>query len=216
MLISVPTQIGYVALAGFVFAESAGVPVPGETALLAAGLLARSGQLSLPIVIAVAAVAAILGDNLGYILGRRGGRALLLRDGRFGRHRRKAVAAGDRFFARHGAKTVFFGRWVSGVRIVAAVLAGATAMPWRRFIVYNALGAISWAATLATIAFFAGPVGVAIAYGAGVAAAGGGALLATVRRSLRRRAGRPATHSPRAPSDDGPTRPTTAAIGRTP
>ena len=120
MLISVPTQIGYVALAGFVFAESAGVPVPGETALLAAGLLARSGQLSLPIVIAVAAVAAILGDNLGYVLGRRGGRALLVRDGRFARHRRKAVAAGDRFFARHGAKTVFFGRWVSGVRIVAA------------------------------------------------------------------------------------------------
>jgi len=192
MLISVPTQIGYVALAGFVFAESAGVPVPGETALLAAGLLARSGQLSLPIVIAVAAVAAILGDNLGYILGRRGDRALLLRDGRFARHRRKAVAAGDRFFARHGAKTVFFGRWVSGVRIVAAVMAGATAMPWQRFVVYNALGAITWAATLATIAFVAGPVGVAIAYGAGVAAAGGGgALLATVRGSLRRRRGHP-------------------------
>lgn len=190
MLISVPTQIGYVALAGFVFAESAGVPVPGETALLAAGLLARSGQLSLPLVIGVAAAAAILGDNLGYVFGRRGGRALLLRDGRFARRRRNAVALGDRFFARHGAKAVFLGRWVSGVRIVAAVMAGATAMPWRRFIVYNALGAIAWAATLVTIAVVAGPVGVAIAYGAGVAAAGGGALLATVRQVLRRRRGR--------------------------
>ncbi len=86
---------------------------------------------------------------------------------------------------------MFFGRWVSGVRIVAAVMAGAAAMPWRRFVVYNALGAITWAATLATIAFVAGPVGVAITYGAGVAAAGGGALLDTVRRSLRRRRGRP-------------------------
>jgi undecaprenyl-diphosphatase len=195
MLLSVPTQIGYAALAGFVFAESAGVPVPGETALLAAGLLARSGQLSLPIVICVAAAAAILGDNLGYLLGRRGGRALLLRDGRFARHRRKAVAAGDRFFARYGAKTVFFGRWVSGVRIVAAVMAGATEMPWRRFVVYNALGAFAWASTLVTIAFLAGPVGVAIAYGAGVAAAGGGVLFVTARRVLRRRSARP-SHPP--------------------
>ena len=190
MLFSVPTQIGYAALAGFVFAESAGVPVPGETALIAAGLLAGAGQLSLPVVIAVAATAAMLGDNLGYVLGRRGGRALLLRDGRYAKHRRKAVQTGDRFFDRYGAKTVFFGRWISGVRIVAAVLAGASAMPWRRFAVYNALGAVTWAATVAGIAAFAGPVGAAIIYGAGVAAAGGGALVAAVRSLQRRRRAR--------------------------
>lgn len=187
MLFSVPTQIGYAALAGFVFAESAGVPLPGETALIAAGLLAGAGQLSLPAVIGVAAVAAMLGDNLGYVLGRRGGRAFLLRDGRFARHRRSAVKTADRFFTRHGAKTVFFGRWVSGVRIVAAVMAGATAMPWRRFAVYNALGAVAWAGTVAGIAVLAGPIGAAILYGAGVAAAGGGALWASVRSWTRAR-----------------------------
>lgn len=190
MLFSVPTQIGYAALAAFVFAESAGVPVPGETALIAAGLLAGAGQLSLPVVIAVATAAAILGDNLGYVLGRRGGRALLLRDGRFQRHRRNALQTGDRFFARYGAKTVFFGRWISGVRIVAAVMAGATAMPWRRFVIYNALGAVTWAATVAGIAVLAGPVGAAIIYGAGAVAAGGGALLVTVRSWMRQRQAR--------------------------
>jgi undecaprenyl-diphosphatase len=187
MLVTIPSQIGYAALAGFVFAESAGVPVPGETALIAAGLLAGTGHLSLPIVIAVAAGAAMLGDNLGYVLGRRGGRKLLLRDGRFAHHRRKAVEAGDRFFARYGAKTVFFGRWVTGVRVVAAVMAGATAMPWRRFVVYNALGAVAWAATVAGFAAIAGPVVAAVLYATGLAAAGGGALLASVRAWMRRR-----------------------------
>lgn len=187
MIVSVPTQIGYAALAGFVFAESAGVPVPGETALIAAGLLAGSGHLSLPVVIAVGACAAMLGDNLGYLFGRRGGRALLVREGRFSRHRLKAVAAGDRFFARHGAKTVFFGRWVSGVRIVAAVMAGATHMPWRTFLIYNTLGAIAWSATVAGTAALIGPVAVGIVYGAGVAAAAGGAIVAAVRAWLRRR-----------------------------
>lgn len=191
MLISIPSQLGYAALGGFVFAESAGVPVPGETALIAAGLLARSGDLSLPIVIAVAAVAAMLGDNLGYALGRRGGRAMLLRDGRLAGHRRRALATGERFFERYGAKTVFFGRWVTGVRIVAAVLAGATAMPWRTFAVFNALGALAWAATVASVAAFAGPVGAGLLYLAGTIAAGGGIAYAALRGWFRRRRGAP-------------------------
>jgi len=189
MLISIPSQLGYAALAGFVFAESAGVPVPGETALIAAGLLTRSGDLSLPIVIAVAAVAAMLGDNLGYVLGRRGGRAMLLRDGRLARHRRRALATGERFFDRYGAKTVFFGRWVTGVRIVAAVLAGATAMPWRTFAVFNALGALAWAATVAGVAAFTGPVGAGLLYLAGTIAAGGGVAYAAMRGWIGRRRG---------------------------
>lgn len=203
MLVSVPSQIGYAALAGFVFAESAGVPVPGETALIAAGLLAGSGQLSLPVVIAVAATAAMLGDNLGYVFGRRGGRALLLREGRFSKHRRRAVETGDNFFARYGAKTVFFGRWVSGVRIVVAVMAGASAMRWRTFAIYNALGAVAWAATVAGVAAFTGPVGAAIVYGAGVAAAGGGATFAAIRGWLRRRrAGRVCAPEPACSTGD--------------
>lgn len=194
MLFTIPSQIGYVALAGFVAAESAGVPVPGESALVAAGLLSRGGHLSLPLVIAVAAVAAVLGDNLGYWLGRRGGRAMLLRDGRTAAHRRRAVQEGDRFFARHGARTVFMGRWVTGVRIVAAVLAGASHMPWRTFAVYNALGAVAWATTIAGTAALLGPVVVGVVYVGGIVALGVGLAL-TGWRAARRRpatgAGRP-------------------------
>lgn len=187
VLLSVPSQLGYGALFGFVFAESAGVPLPGETALIAAGLLSRSGQLQLSIVILLAACAAMLGDNVGYWVGRRGGRRALEREGLLAAHRRRALVTGDAFFARHGAKTVFFGRWVTGVRIVAAVLAGATGMPWRTFAIYNALGAITWAASVASIAALTGPVGAAIVYAAGVVAAGGGGVLALVRAWLRRR-----------------------------
>jgi membrane protein DedA with SNARE-associated domain len=103
-------------------------------------------------VIAVGAGAAVLGDNLGYWIGRRGGRALLVRGGPFAGHRRRAVAKGDAFFTRHGGKTVFLGRWVPGVRVVAAVLAGASAMPWRRFVVYNAAGALAWAGSVVSLA----------------------------------------------------------------
>lgn len=187
MLFSVPAQLGYGALFGFIAAESAGLPVPGETALIAAGLLAASGHLSLPIVIVVGAGAAIVGDNFGYLIGRRGGRSFLTRDGFLAGHRRKAVAKGDRFFARHGSKTVFFGRWVSGVRIVAAVLAGASAMPWRKFLLYNALGAFAWSATVAGMSAAFGPLGAAILYGGGFAIAGSAAMVAVVTGWLRRR-----------------------------
>jgi membrane protein DedA with SNARE-associated domain len=161
VLFSIPTQIGYGALFGLVFAESAGVPLPGETALLGAGVLAGTGHLALPAVIAVGACAAILGDNLGYWLGRRGGRAVLLRGGWLSGHRRRAVAKGETFFARHGGKTVFLGRWVPGVRVVGAVLAGAGTMPWRRFFLYNVAGAVAWTASIAGVAAAFGPTGAA-------------------------------------------------------
>jgi membrane protein DedA with SNARE-associated domain len=159
VFLPVPSQIGYVAVGAFVLGESAGLPLPGETALITAGGLVAAGQLSLPLVILVAALAAIAGDTLGYWLGRRGGRALLLRDGLGATHRRHAVLRADRYFARYGAATVFFGRWVPGVRIVAAVMAGAARMPWPRFAVANAAGAVAWAATVASLAVIAGPTG---------------------------------------------------------
>jgi undecaprenyl-diphosphatase len=188
MLFAITTQIGYGALFGLIAAESAGVPVPGETALLAAGLLVGSGHLSLPLVIVVAASAAIIGDNLGYLLGRRGGRAILTRGRMLKKHRHKAVVRGERFFEQHGAKTVFFGRWIAGVRVVVAVLAGASAMSWRRFIVYNALGAGAWAVTVASAAAFFGPVGAAVVYGAGLFATAAVAVAAMVSSRLSRRA----------------------------
>jgi undecaprenyl-diphosphatase len=159
MFLPVPSQIGYVALGGLILGESAGLPLPGETALITAGGLVAAGHLLLPVVILVAAAAAITGDTIGYWIGRRGGRALLLRDGLGATHRRHAVRRADRFFDRYGAATVFFGRWVPGVRIVAAVMAGAAGMSWPRFAVANAAGAFAWAATVATLAVLAGPTG---------------------------------------------------------
>lgn len=177
MVIPVPGHVGYPVLAGLVLAESAGIPVPGDTALIAAGGLVASGQLSLPLVIATAVAAAITGDTLGYLLGRRKGRAFLMRDGFLASHRRHAVVRADRFFARYGSATVFAGRFIPGVRVVAALMAGATGMPWRRFALANAAGALVWATTVATLATLAGPAGSA-------ALAGGGLLFGAVLAGL--------------------------------
>ena len=193
-MLPVPAQLGYPALFGFVLAESAGVPVPGETALLTAGVLAGAGHLSLPLVVAVAVAAAVLGDTLGYWLGRRGGRAVLLRRGPLKAHRAHALARSERFFARHGPKTVFVGRFVPGVRIFAAMLAGASRMPWPRFAVYNVAGAVTWATTVAGLAALAGPTASA-AFGVVAIAAGvAGALAVAIglRRQRRRSDSEPA------------------------
>jgi membrane protein DedA with SNARE-associated domain len=155
-LINVPAGIGYPVLFGFVAAESAGAFVPGETSLIIAAALAAQGQLSLPVVIAVAAGAAILGDNVGYLIGRRGLRRLLDRPGRWAEGRRRLVEDGEAFFARRGSAAVFFGRWLPGLRVVASWLAGANRMPWRRFLLWNALGGIAWAATIGALAYVVG------------------------------------------------------------
>ena len=136
--------------------ESAGIPLPGETALLAAAVLASQGHLSLPLVIATAAAAAIVGDNVGYVIGRQGVRLLLARPGRFERRRARFLADGDAFFARHGGKAVFLGRWVTGVRVVVAWLAGANRMPWPHFALWNALGGVAWASSVALVAYWIG------------------------------------------------------------
>jgi undecaprenyl-diphosphatase len=154
--VSITQDIGYPALFGLIMAESGGVPVPGETALIAAGALAGQGRLDLAVVVALAATAAIIGDNIGYLVSRRGGRWLLERPGAFEAQRRRVLEYGEPFFERHGAKAVFFGRWILGLRVWASWLAGITRMPWRRFLVFNALGGISWAATVGTLAYFAG------------------------------------------------------------
>ena len=159
MFIPVPRNLGYPALAGLILGESAGLPLPGETALITAGGLAAGGQLALPLVVVVAAAAAIVGDTVGYWVGRRGGRRFLLRPGLGATHRRHAVERADHFFARYGVVTVFFGRWVPGVRVVAALIAGAARMPWPRFASANAAGALAWASTVASLAWLAGPTG---------------------------------------------------------
>jgi len=163
------------------------LPLPGETALITAGGLAAAGHLALPLVIAVAIVAAVAGDTLGYWVGRKRGRAFLLRDGFLAGHRRHAVARADRFFARNGTVTVFVSRFIPGVRVVAAVMAGATQMPWPRFAAANALGAVLWATTVASLAYLLGPAGAASLALAGLAL-GPLALAAAWWRQRRRSA----------------------------
>src|ERR687887_1236688 len=158
-ILTVPATVGYPLLFVLVGAESAGALVPGETSLIIAGALAGRGELSLPLVVAVAATAAILGDNIGYLIGRRGLRRLLDRPGRWSAHRQRLVARGEAFFARHGSAAVFFGRWLPGLRVVASWLAGANRMPWPRFLLWNALGGIPWAATVGPAAYLLRPNG---------------------------------------------------------
>ena len=147
---------GYPLLVLLVMSETSGVPVPGETALITAALLASKGDLNIELVIVLAAAAAIVGDNIGYLIGRKGGRWALERPGRFHRERLRVIATGEPFFERHGPKAVFFGRFVLGLRVWASWLAGATHMRWRSFLLWNALGGICWATIVGLIAYLLG------------------------------------------------------------
>jgi membrane-associated protein len=174
---------GYPLLFVLVMGESSGVPIPGETALIAAAVLASQETLTIEIVIALAAAAAIVGDNIGYLIGRKGGRWLLERPGAFHYQRSQVLATGQPFFERHGPKAVFFGRFILGLRVWASWLAGATHMRWRSFLVWNALGGITWAVIVGTIAYLLGSSasGVLKAFGVyglvAVLVAGGGFLV---------------------------------------
>jgi membrane protein DedA with SNARE-associated domain len=149
-------SFGYPLLFLFVMCEASGVPIPGETSLIAAALLASEGKLQIVLVIALAAAAAIVGDNIGYLIGRKGGRWLLERPGIFEGRRQDVLRVGEPFFEVHGPKAVFFGRFVLGLRVWASWLAGATRMHWRSFVVWNALGGICWASAIGLIAYFLG------------------------------------------------------------
>jgi membrane-associated protein len=153
-----PQNLGYPALFVLVAAESAGVPVPGETALVAAAILAAMGHLEIGLVVALAALGAVLGDNLGYLIGRVGGRRLLERPGPFQQRRLDILRKGEPFFAEHGPKAVFLGRWVAGLRIAAAWLAGIGHMRWPTFAFWNALGGVAWATSVGLLAYALGDV----------------------------------------------------------
>jgi membrane protein DedA with SNARE-associated domain len=168
-LFGVPSVAAYAGLAALVAGESAGLPVPGETSLLASAVLASQGHLTLPLVIAVAAGAAIAGDNVGYLIGRRGGRRLLARPGRWEDRRRRLLAQGETFFERHGGKAVFLARWAPGLRVTGAWLAGAGRMRWPRFLFWNALGGAAWATVIALAGYFLGKAASAVVGAAGLA-----------------------------------------------
>ena len=138
--------------------------------------------------IAVAATAAIVGDNVGYEIGRKGGRALLQRPGPLLEHRRRVLERGEPFFARHGPKAVFLGRWIALLRIAAAVLAGINHMRWRSFAFWNALGGIAWATSVGVAAYLLGPLAETIVKDLGIAGVAAAAVVAALVVWWRRRA----------------------------
>jgi membrane protein DedA with SNARE-associated domain len=175
-LLSVARDVGYPVLFGLVAIETMGIPVPGETAIFTAGILASRDELQIELVIAVAALGAIVGDNIGFAIGRRLGRRVLLAPGPLERHRRRVIEIGEPFFDRHGPKAVFLGRWVTGLRITSAWLAGVNRMSWPTFLFWNALGGICWAAGVALLAYYLGRGAERVVHAAGL----GGAIVVVV------------------------------------
>ena len=154
-ILGASSSLGYL-LPAIIGLESMGVPSPGETALVLAAVLASQGRLQIWLVIVIASASAIVGDNIGYWLGRTLGRGVLEGPGPLQSHRVRAVAAGQRFFERHGGKAVFLGRWIALIRVATAWLAGIDRMRFIEFFFWNALGGISWAITYGLVGYYGG------------------------------------------------------------
>ena len=151
------THHGLPLLFAVVMLESFGIPLPGETALIAFGVLAAEGHYSIASVIAIAAAGAIVGDNLGYwLIGRLGGRALFRRWSWLNMYSDRVLPRAESLMARHGGKTVFFGRFVSVLRYTVAWVAGLSGMQWWRFLFWNAAGGIVWATAVGLTAYYGG------------------------------------------------------------
>jgi len=151
------TQHGLPLLFAVVMIESFGIPLPGETALIAFGVLASQGHYSIASVIVIAAAGAIVGDNLGYwLIGRLGGRALFRRWRWLNQYSDRVLPRAEALMERHGGKTVFFGRFVSILRYTVAWVAGLSHMRWWRFLFWNATGGIAWATAVGLTSYYAG------------------------------------------------------------
>jgi membrane protein DedA with SNARE-associated domain len=174
------TQHGLPVLFAGVMIESFGLPLPGETALIAFGVLASQGHYDIRWVIVSAAAGAIVGDNLGYwLIGRLGGRALFKRWGWLEKYAQRVLPRSEALLARHGGKIVFFGRFISVLRYTVAWIAGLSRMDWWKFLFWNAAGGIVWATAVALIAYYLGQAaaGGIQRYGLYAAAAVAGAVV---------------------------------------
>src|ERR1700674_907275 len=148
---------GYWAVFFGVMLENAGVPVPGETILLIAGYYASTGEFNIALVMIIAASGAVVGDNIGFAIGHHYGRGFLLRVGRFFFLTPKRLAHMENYFESHGNKTILVARFITGLRVFAALLAGASRkMPWRVFVLYNMAGAILWSIVITTLGYLFG------------------------------------------------------------
>ena len=147
---------GYLAVAFFLFFEDFGIPLPGETMLIAASLYAGAGHLNVWLVGLVGFAAAVMGDNVGYVIGRKGGRELIERFGKYVFVTPDRLDRAEAFFTRHGGKVVTIARFVEGLRQLNGIIAGTVEMPWHRFVLFNALGAALWVGTWTSLGYLAG------------------------------------------------------------
>ena len=147
---------GYWAVLLFVMIEDFGVPVPGETMLIAASVYAGAGRLNIVAVGVLGFAAAVIGDNIGFAIGHYGGRALVLRWGRYVRLTEQRLDKAEDFFRRHGGWIITIARFIEVLRQANGIVAGTTGLPWRRFLVFNALGAALWAGTWVSLGYLAG------------------------------------------------------------
>jgi len=169
-IFGVSSSLGYL-LPAIIGLESMGIPSPGETALVLAAVLASQGKLEIWLVLLIGISSAIIGDNIGYLLGRRFGRDVLVASGPFHERRVRLVATGDRFFARHGAKAVFLGRWIALVRFATAWLAGINDMRFLTFFAWNAFGGVTWGLTYGLVGYYGGTAVADVFARAGIVAA---------------------------------------------
>jgi membrane protein DedA with SNARE-associated domain len=149
-------RYGYLAVVGLVFTEGFGLPAPGQTILVVAGVYAGAGHLNIVFVALCGFFAATIGDNIGYLIGKAGGRRLVLRFGRYIFLTPERLDKAETFFARHGGKVVASARFIDGLRQVNGIVAGLAKMPWWRFLTFNAIGGALWVGVWTSIGYFAG------------------------------------------------------------
>lgn len=147
---------GYLAVVGFVFIEDFGVPVPGETILILSTVYAATGRLNIFLVALLGFCGAVLGDNLGFAIGHFGGRALVERYGRYIFLTPKRIDRATEFFEHHGGKIIIAARFIEGLRQANGIIAGTTGMHWRRFLIFNVIGAALWVGVWVSVGYFSG------------------------------------------------------------
>lgn len=155
-ILSLIGQYGYLIVFFGVMVESMGVPLPGETILIAAGVMVQRGHLDPGDAVAFGVLGAVVGDQIGYWAGREGGRPFVLRWGRYVLITPQRLGRAEAFFARHGGKAVFLARFVTGLRAFGALVAGMSRMHWRTFFLYNALGGVVWATAAVAAGYLLG------------------------------------------------------------
>ena len=147
---------GYWAVFFGVMLENAGLPIPGETILLIAGYFSATGEFNIALVMLIAATGAVIGDNIGFAIGHHFGRRAILRAGKYIFLTPKRFEHIEFYFQRHGNKTILVARFITGLRVFAALLAGASQMPWRTFLLYNVTGAVIWSIVITTLGYLFG------------------------------------------------------------